>query len=420
MYVQLVQRQQANEMFNRGMAGMVAAFSPLSQRNAIAHQWDNMSGDPNAVMGNIMRLQDYQYQQQQRQLIQQSLPDIAAKTGLSVPALQGIIAANPAALGDILRTTMPTEEQRNVQWEHDQFIKGGGSEDDWQKNYMPLIISRGMPGMNDPMYRTYLQEQRQAQEAHSDQPFPDYATWTANRQATAVADKQQAKDIAQASTDRPALTGTMSDIRGKVQSIIDAGQAKPGEQSQLGRVLAAAPFIPPNQMGTITSEMAAKLGLPYALNQDDLSLLNKINELSDYDTKTLLAAYPKRAQDIASISTNLSTLRRYGLSPGEYMGNLNGILTAVNRTDANGYGAAQDLGSLPENLRPYLDRSYMPGGSNFRGQGKQMSADQIAQAKQEAAQVEKQAPGQGRRAAIQDWGAQGYDTTALEQSFAKG
>ena len=47
---------------------------------------------------------------------------------------------------DLVKSMEPTDQQRNIQWEHDQFIKSGGSEEDWQKNYLPLIITGGIPG----------------------------------------------------------------------------------------------------------------------------------------------------------------------------------------------------------------------------------------------------------------------------------
>jgi len=40
LYGQMAQRQQANEMFNRGLGGLTAAFSPLSQRASLEHEWD--------------------------------------------------------------------------------------------------------------------------------------------------------------------------------------------------------------------------------------------------------------------------------------------------------------------------------------------------------------------------------------------
>jgi hypothetical protein len=93
MYAAVAQRQQANEQFNRGLAGITAAFSPLSQRASLEHEWDNMTQDPGSLFSNMMALQNNQYQQQQRQQLAAAAPDLAKQMGVSVPTAQAIIAS---------------------------------------------------------------------------------------------------------------------------------------------------------------------------------------------------------------------------------------------------------------------------------------------------------------------------------------
>ena len=55
-----------------------------------------------------------------------------------------------------------------------------------------------------------------------------------------------------------------------------------------------------------------------------------------------------------------------------------------------------------------VDQSYLPGGRNYLGEPKQMSASDIADAKQAMVQWEKQYPGQGRTRYIRHLQLQGY------------
>ena len=116
MFLQLTQRQQAEEMFNRGLAGLTAAFSPMSQRASIAHEFDNMSGDPGSTMGNIMRLQQWNIQQQQLANFQQAAPDIAKSLqaqGVNITP-QEVLAGGPEMIKTLTQYGMPTEAQRNA------------------------------------------------------------------------------------------------------------------------------------------------------------------------------------------------------------------------------------------------------------------------------------------------------------------
>jgi hypothetical protein len=103
MFVQLTQRQQANEQFNRGLAGLTAAFSPMSQRNSIAHEFDNMSGDPGSTMSNLMKLQQMNIEQQQMAAYRQAVPGMLEKAGLD-PSYGPLVMADPTIMSKIVET----------------------------------------------------------------------------------------------------------------------------------------------------------------------------------------------------------------------------------------------------------------------------------------------------------------------------
>jgi hypothetical protein len=159
LYAQLYQRQQASEMFNRGLGGLTAAFSPLSQRNALMHEWDNMGGDPNALMNGIMSLQNFNYQQQQRQALAAAAPGLAKQ----------------------LYGNNPTPEQ--LQMAQGLIASGQFGQ-----------IETSMVGGTDLDQRQYIQEQRANQQAG--QPTVDFATWKAQHAAASAAGTKTAEDYA--------------------------------------------------------------------------------------------------------------------------------------------------------------------------------------------------------------------------------
>src|SRR5215469_8730784 len=144
LYLQLDARQRASDQINRGFALIAAnhAGNPAMARSIM----DSVGGggDAGSTVGNLMSL----YQGQQQMSAQQSMlgqaPAIAAKLGMPEAVVRSEIMAGRGP--DLVKAMEPTDLQRNISAEHDQFIKGGGSEEDWQKNYLPMIITGGLPG----------------------------------------------------------------------------------------------------------------------------------------------------------------------------------------------------------------------------------------------------------------------------------
>jgi hypothetical protein len=83
LYLQAVQRAHAEDTFNRGLSMIAAANAPPGQAGVWMHSMDNLSQDPTGMMGNIMKLQQYQYEQQGRQQMMNNLPQIAKDMGIT-------------------------------------------------------------------------------------------------------------------------------------------------------------------------------------------------------------------------------------------------------------------------------------------------------------------------------------------------
>jgi hypothetical protein len=104
MFVQLAQRQQASEQFNRGMGMLAAGFAQPRDRETMVNAMSGQSGgDPGALMGNLMKLQQYNIEQQQMAAYRQSVPGMLAKAGLD-PSYAPLVMNDPTILSKIVET----------------------------------------------------------------------------------------------------------------------------------------------------------------------------------------------------------------------------------------------------------------------------------------------------------------------------
>ena len=406
LYLQLQQRQAASDQINRGLALITANHSPPSMREAIMQSMTGGGQDAGSTVNNLMSL--YQGQQQmaaQQQLMAQA-PDIAAKLGLPVAVVQARIAAGGGA--DLVKSMEQTTEQRNVQWEHDQFIKGGGDEATWQRDYLPMIISRGMPGASDPMWQVYRTERQHALETDPNTPFPNYADWTAQRQATANADLQKKQAQTQALKNLPTYDGALTSLQATVNDVFNPDNKK--DLDAISKV-AAMPVIGRQIMEAAQdpdkASVLAQLGASAGLTPPQIELIRKLHELSGTDLRQLTAADPNRAQDLLPIGSVLPGLSRFDLGTAALQKRGAALADAIGTARANAHGAAGNLANMPDELRLKMDPSYGWGGSNFSGTGAAMTTAEIADAQDDM----KTEP---KKDVIRYWRAKGKITTPIE------
>src|SRR5580698_8127628 len=119
------------------------------------------------------------YQGQQQMAATQNLlgqaPAIAAKLNLPESVVRDLIIQGKGP--DLVAKMEPTDQQRNIAAEHDAFIKSGGSEEDWKNNYLPMIITGGIPGATGDMRSMAIaRTQWNADQANQGRPMPSYLT----------------------------------------------------------------------------------------------------------------------------------------------------------------------------------------------------------------------------------------------------
>src|SRR5215469_7983799 len=145
LYLQMDARQRASDQINKGFALIAAnhAGNPAMARSIM----DSVGGggDAGSTVGNLMSLYQGQQQMQAQQDMLKNADAWDQKLGLPPGTSRDMILAGRG--NELIKSMEPTEQQRNIQAEHDAYIKSGGSEEDWKNNYLPMIITGGLPGM---------------------------------------------------------------------------------------------------------------------------------------------------------------------------------------------------------------------------------------------------------------------------------
>ena len=103
MFLQLTQRQQASEGFNRGLGMLAAGFAQPRDRATMIGAMEGQTGDAGGLMGNLMKLQQYNIEQQNLAAYRQSVPGMLEKAGLD-PSYAPLVMADPTIMSKIVET----------------------------------------------------------------------------------------------------------------------------------------------------------------------------------------------------------------------------------------------------------------------------------------------------------------------------
>jgi hypothetical protein len=338
LMVQMQQRASASDQINRGLALMAASRSTPGMARAIM---DSVGGgtDAGGMVNNLMSLYGAQQQMAAQQDMLRHAPDYDAKLNLPPGTARDMILAGRGS--DLVSKMEPTDQQRNIQAQHDAYIKGGGSEDEWQKNYLPLIITGGIPGASpDTRQRVQALTKWQNDPANAGKPTPPY-----------MLDDQKWKLFNTDLSDAKAQFNGMNDSLGR---FID----------QMGEV-SNSPELD-NVAGKPWSLEAAKAALK---GTDAAQLTDKMKGLAGTAKDMASRGGPKGlSQNLKTLGSNPDDFANLGYS--DYRGDviaprMRQALTA----QANAYGAAGRLNEMPGYLQSYLDPMYKPGGDFDPGGG---------------------------------------------------
>ena len=338
LYMQLDARNRASDQINKGFALIAANHSAPGMREAIM-QSAGGGGDAGSTVGNLMSLYQTQTQMAAQQQMLAHADEYDQKLGLPAGTSRTMILAGKGP--DLVSKMEPTDQQRNIQFEHDQFIKGGGTEEQWQKNYLPLIISGGIPGTTPDMKSMMVaRTQWLADPANAGKPTPGYLT-------DATKWGIYSKDLGDAKGSFNGMNQALGEF------VNNAGD------------IAADP-----ELANITGSPANKFKAEHALSGTAANdLVSKMKQLGA-DAKAMSSrGGPKGVgQNLATLGSNPEAFTDFSISHYGEDQIAPKIRTAL-QAQANAYGASGQLAQMPHYLDQYLDPMYKPGGDLDPGGG---------------------------------------------------
>jgi hypothetical protein len=411
LYLKFAQQQHADDMFNRGLAGVAAGFAPSWDRSAILGMGRDTTQDPGALFGNIMKLQGWQQQQQQYKAWLDSVPDQANQLGMTQ---QEVMALGPDSTKTALALKIPPEQLRNYNAFKQQYVSdhagdkgpdgnpigpGAAAQQFEQLNPMSVMMAGATGGSIDPNdQRRQIELGRWlADPANKGKQPPDYFRDVPNFLAHGQLVQQQSADRGQAIQKFGDLNAGLNNYVTTLSGISN----DPNLDKLTGSV---------KNEGMVTAHTPALLGTAnYALH-------NRIVGLQKLSTDLQGKAAPGTQGALSGLQSGAPDLTTYSTPPDDYRQNVVAPLMRQALTaQANAYGASGQTDKMPPYLRAYLDPVYAPGGELYVGSGawKASKADPTKKPLTPAiakTQIEEYGPSKG----IQVLKNGGYDTSSLE------
>lgn len=421
LYLQMQQRQSASDQINRGLALIAANHSPPSMRESIMQSMTGGGTDAGSMVNNLMQLYQTQTQMGAQQQLLAHADEYDQKLGLPPGTAKAEILAGRG--GELVKASEPTTEARDYQWKHDQFIKNGGSEEDWQRNYAPFLLSGGAGG-GDATTRSWQTDRIMWDRDHPGEPYPwgdnnpsSYGLWK-TQQGEMVKDQEEARNKLHNGYEQ-----NITDLRGHLGSIIGLKPGgdpnNPDDYDQAKQALLKSALSKPGAQAYLSADPKdlTTQALGAALSPEEKAVLDEIRDTTDKNQLfgTLNARAPKRGvSDVTAIGSGLTSMQNIRQGADRYLESVKTTIGAADQALGNGFGAAGEAERAPEYTKPLINDAYLPGGSMypFGKKPTPMSQDDIAQAtaKMKAAQN----PEQERQILIKIARANNYDVKPLQ------
>src|SRR5580704_6703675 len=376
MFVTLMQRQQSNDQFNRGLGMLAAGFAQPRDRETMVNAMSQPSGDPAALVGNLMKLQQYNIEQQQRAALGRAAPDLGKQLGLTPDE---VTAAGPAALQTLIAAQTPTDAIKN--WTQiRQALRGQGlSEDDINAQAPPsIMMGAGLANLGD---RQFLvgQQQAIAENKKNGTPIPpqfqgDLANYQAVNQAHAKLLADQANDLAESQAkfgDQTAKLTEVDRIANSIKNAVGPDGTTPVLQSIMDDPIKKAAAVglmnasgDPGAIGSAMQQAEAS-----RLSPEEQSVIANLKQLtsSQYATAFTSTGSRRTQQEVQNIAASLSQLGNLNQPYGTYKNAFDNLQKLNQTSMANAYGAAQRLDEVRDNLKPLINPIYLPAQYDAKG-----------------------------------------------------
>jgi len=411
MYAQLMQHQAGQEQFNRGLGMLLSSAARPWNRQAIQQQWSGMTPDAGEVMGNIMKLQQWNQQQQQYQTWLKAAPDAAGQLGITT---NEALAAGPDIIKSAIQYGAKPEALRSYLGFRDYFVQqhandpgpdgqpigpAGAGKLFEQQNPIPVAMAGLTGAYADPIdQQRLLERSRWASDPNNKgKPVPAYYGDRASFVAHGQQVEQQTKDRGEAVQHFGDLNATLEPLANTLGDVA----ADPALPSLVGKNIATG-FVPPLP-GTAAGALDAKLGT-----------------LQRQAAAAAAKGGPGTAGTLTGMAVNAGDLTKYTTPEGDYRSTvLTPMIKQTLTAMANNYGASGQADNMPAYLRPYLSKVYQPGGELYVGSGSFKQAPQPAPGKKAITPemlpaIQKSIETQGPARVFKGLQANKYDTSSLE------
>jgi len=400
LYLQLQQRQSASDQINRGLALITANHSPPSMREAIMQSMTGGGQDAGSTVNNLMSLYQAQTQMGATQDMLAHASDYDTKLNLPPGTSRDMILSGRGS--ELVGQLMPTTATRDIEAKHDMFIKNAvaqgqdpkAAEATWQRDYMPFLLTGGAGG-GDSATRSWQTERIRWNQDNPGQPVPwgnddpqSFALWKAKQD-------ELAKDQTDAAQKRPQYVQNLTDLRNGLGNIIGL---KPGDSFQYKddgsldtsnldpakyKALQSA-LQKPGAQAYLSGDPRdlTTQGLGAALLPEEKAVLDQVRDVSNPKAifGSLSGRAPRRSSsDVTSIGSGLDSLTNLRKPPADWVSGLVKTIQSTDTATGNAYGASGEAENAPAYAKPYIDSSYLQGGSMypFGKKAAPMSQDQI-------------------------------------------
>jgi hypothetical protein len=317
MFVTLMQRQQSNDQFNRGLGMLAAGFAQPRDRETMVNAMSGSTGDPAGLMGNLMKLQQYNIEQQNMMAYRQAIPGMLQKAGID-PTYAPAVMADPTIMSKVLET------QAGV---------GGGPEWMAQLRAEAALTAQGLPIPWTP---------------HDPTSYDAY-TKAKTAQTVAAADAK-AKDLAADTANLPKATDAYDRMIADSQALL----AKPGLDDIVGGWANQHKSIETPGLATTTQDALALynkvMGAQYASGVQDFKGAGRISQ-----------------QELKQDLPSQSTMANRAQSPDDFRLGVQAYIAKLQQNRAQLFGAAGQLNhpALSDADYAKIDPIYKPGGSLY-------------------------------------------------------
>jgi hypothetical protein len=291
-----------------------------------------------------------------------------------------------------MRGLQPTEKMRDYEWARNTYANAhpGATPDEIAQGAQGIMLGMGGMGGGDSATRSWQMEKINWNRDHPGEPYPwgedtplSFSTWKTKQD-------ELTKDQQEASNKRPQYTQNLTDLRNHLTNIIglkaggDPNNPDDYDQAKLDMLKSALskPGAQTYLSGDPKDLTTQALGA--ALSPEEKAVLDEIRDTTDPKQLfgSLGARAPKRGvSDVTEIGSGLTSMQNIRKGFDRYLDGVKSTITATDTATANAYGASAAAEDAPDYTKPYIDESYLSGGSMYPFSKKPtpMTADQIAQ-----------------------------------------